>query len=174
MVLFVLLGSSFVSVGVSSVIWTQSYGGADEQDVASLVETSDGGFALAGNTLSIVGNLEDYFLVKTDSSGNMLWNKTYGGSDRDYAYSVVEASDGGFALVGYSSFSNSVFWLVKTDSSGNMEWNKNYGESLGWDGYPVIATSDGGFALVGSNAGISPDGDFWLIRERIYGMDYRE
>ena len=134
-----------------NVEWNKTYGQLYQDYAHSVVETSDGGFVLAGYTLSLVGDLEDYLLVKTDSSGNMQWNKTYGGPDREYAYSVVETSDGGFALGGYSSYSKSDYWLVKTDAFGNMEWNKTYGGDGLDRAYSMIATSDGGFLLAGKN-----------------------
>ncbi|MCW4015601.1 MAG: hypothetical protein NWF06_04455 [Candidatus Bathyarchaeota archaeon] len=147
-----------------NVEWNKTYGQLYQDYAHCVVETSDGGFVLAGYTLSLVGDLEDFLLIKTDSSGNMQWNHTYGGADRQYAYSVVETSDGGFALAGYSSFSNSDFWLVKTDAQGSMQWNKTYGgESLD-RAYSMVQASDGGFMLAGKT---QPDANtivFWLVK----------
>jgi hypothetical protein len=152
-----------------NVEWNKTYGQWYRDYAYSVVETSDGGFALAGYSLSVVGDLEDYFLVKTDSSGNLMWNKTYGGPDREYAYSVVETSDGGFALAGYSSFSNSDFWLVKTDEFGNMEWNKTYGGDGLDRAYSMIKTSDGGFLLAGKTMLADDTLVFWLVKTDEYG-----
>ncbi len=102
--------------------WNQTYGGSYDEIASALIQTSDGGYALAGLTGSYgVGNI-DFWLVKTDSSGNMQWSQTYGGSDDDEAYSLVQTSDGGYVLAGftasYGAGSYDAF-LVKTDSLGN-------------------------------------------------------
>ena len=108
--------------------WTKSYGGNGNNKTYSVVQTSDGGYAFAGSTNALNGDL-DFLLVRTDSSGNMLWTKTYGGTSYDAAYSVVLTGDGGFALAGYTESlgGNPDFLLVRTDSSGNMLWTKTYG-----------------------------------------------
>ena len=109
-----------------------TYGGLDGERANSLVVTSDGGFALAGHTKTLGAGLSDFWLVKTDKQGNMEWNQNYGGEERDIAHSLIETSDGGYALIGkilyYSNVSRrSNIWLVKTDSFGVMEWNQTYG-----------------------------------------------
>jgi hypothetical protein len=170
MAVSVLLSLCFVvSVDAESLVWNQTYGGADDDEACSLVATSDGGYALAGGTL----------LVKTDEFGNMEWNRTYGaGSGWDGAYSLVEASDGGYALAGYvnsvdwerSSWIHRDFWLVKTDANGNTVWSRTYG-GTGYDwAYSLVATSDGGYAIAGytvsSGAG---NADFWLVKTDEFG-----
>jgi hypothetical protein len=121
-VLFVLVSLLFIgSVGASSEMWSQTYGGADQEVAHSLVETSDGGYALAGSTGWYFPGIHDFWLVKTDANGNMEWNQTYGESEEEVAYSLVEASDGGFAIAGYTgSFGagEADFWLIKTDEYG--------------------------------------------------------
>ncbi len=84
----------------ATTIWSQTYGGIREEQAYSLIQTSDGGYALAGRTSSSIVAMPDFWLVKVDSSGNLEWNKTYGGPDVDVATSVVETSDGGYALAG--------------------------------------------------------------------------
>ncbi|WGM89108.1 MAG: hypothetical protein NUK63_09360 [Candidatus Bathyarchaeum tardum] len=110
--------------GNGSMQWINSYGGNSYDMAYSLVSTSDGGYALVGYTESFGAGGPDFLLVKTDSKGSMLWNRTYGGSEWDVAYSLVETSDGGFMIAGYTkSFGveNSDLWLVKTDANGIME-----------------------------------------------------
>ncbi len=70
------------------------------ESARSLVETSDGGFAIAGDTESFGARGSDFWLVKTDGSGNMEWSQTYGGAGDEKAYSLVATSDGGYALAG--------------------------------------------------------------------------
>jgi parallel beta-helix repeat protein len=148
--------------------WNKTYGGSGYDGASSVVQTSDGGYALAGYTNSFGAGGFDFWLVKTDSTGGMLWNKTYGGANDDYAYSVVQASDGGYALAGYTkSFGAGGydFWLVKTDSTGGMQWNKTYGGTGTDIARSVVQTSDGGYALAGFTNSFGAGGyDFWLVK----------
>jgi hypothetical protein len=148
--------------------WSKSYGGADLDEAYSVVQTSDGGYAIAGYTASFGAGLADFWLVKTDGSGNMQWNKTYGGTKADQAFSVVQTFDGGYALGG-STFSygkgQNDFWLVKVDSSGNMQWNKTYGGTSCDEAHSVVQTSDGGYALAGSTESFGTYSiAFWLVK----------
>ncbi|MCW3985980.1 MAG: hypothetical protein NWE91_06195 [Candidatus Bathyarchaeota archaeon] len=148
--------------------WRKRYGGAGIEAARSVVETSDGGYALAGFTESFGAGNKDFWLVKVDSSGNHEWNKTYGGAGIEAARSVVETSDGGYALAGETgSFGagDVDFWLVKVDSSGNHEWNKTYGGALVDGAFSVVETSDGGYALAGFTESFGASGsDFWLVK----------
>jgi hypothetical protein len=148
--------------------WSRTYGGTDNDEPRSIIQTSDGGYALAGFTFPGASNA-DFWLVKTDASGNALWNKTYGGTGDDTAYSVVQTGDGGYALAGYTySFGagGNDFWLVKTDASGNQQWNKTYGGTSYDYAYSIVKTRpDGGFALAGAtySSGAGSE-DFWLVK----------
>jgi parallel beta-helix repeat protein len=148
--------------------WNETYGGTSIDRASALVQTSDDGYAIAGETLSYGAGGGDYWLVKTDANGNMQWNKQYGGTDRDSAQSLVQTSDGGYAIGGYThSFGAGSIdaWLVKTDASGNMEWNKTYGEADRDIASSLVQTSDGGFAIAGQTYSIGAgEGDFWLIK----------
>jgi len=118
--LVLLLVSFAVSVGASSG-WNQTYGGADADGALSLTQTADGGYCLAGYTRSFGAGEEDFWLVKVDSSGNMQWNRTYGGTESEYAFSVITTSDGGYTIAGYTysvGAENSDAWLIKTDEQG--------------------------------------------------------
>jgi len=98
--------------------WSKTYGGTGEDTARALIRTVDGGYALAGYTDSFGAGYRDFWLVKIDSSGNMQWNKTYGGTGWDYAYALVQTGDGGYALAGLTSSlgaGSGDFWLVKTD-----------------------------------------------------------
>jgi parallel beta-helix repeat protein len=151
-----------------TVQWTKTYGGASFDVAQSVIQTGDGGYALAGYTNSYGAGIYDFWLVKTDGSGNYLWNRTYGGTAYDQAWSVVQTGDGGYALAGYTNSSgagSNDFWLVKTDSSGAMMWNKTYGGTSYDVAYSVVQTSDGGYALAGYTKSFGAGGyDFWLIK----------
>ena len=168
LVLFVLLSSSLtvlVNAQVSWVVWSQTYGGTDAY---SVVETSDGGYALGGST-SVFDPNGDFLLIKTDGYGNVEWNQTYRGTDYDFCYSMIATSDGGYALAGPTrSYGNGNrdFWLVKTDSYGNVEWNQTYGTADVEVAECLVQTSDGGYALAGYRQYINVDGVavFWFVK----------
>jgi hypothetical protein len=171
-------GNDFLLVktdALGNMEWNKTYAGTGVDGASSLVATSDGGYAIAGYTSSFSIALDDFLLVKTDALGNMEWNKTYGGTGDDIAYSVVVTSDGGYAMAGVTitntvSSSFQYFLLVKTDVQGNMEWNKTYGEG-GERAWSLVATSDGGYAIAGetSSYGAGSD-DFWLVKTDENGM----
>jgi len=151
-----------------NVQWNQTYGGTGGDNAWSLVQTSDGGYAMVGTTHSFGVVQGDFYLVKTDPAGNMQWNQTYGGKYWDWPYSVVQTVDGGYAMVGYTTSFGTIgdFWLVKTDASGNVQWNQTYG-GAGYDTpHSIIQTSDGGYALTGDTNSFSGDGSYevWLIK----------
>jgi hypothetical protein len=121
-----------------------------------VVQTVDGGYALAGSMKSSDSVYrEDFWLVKTDAEGNMLWNRTYGGTGSNRASSVVQTTDGGYALAG----SSDDFSLMKTDANGNLLWNR----TLHGDALSMVQTSDCGFALAGFHAHGSIS-HFWLVK----------
>jgi len=102
----------------------ETYGGSGPDGASSVAETSDGGYALAGFTVSFGPGSGDAWLIKTDESGNLEMNETYGGPGDDGVNSVVQTSDGGYALAGSTkSFGSGDFdaWFIKTDSEGNTE-----------------------------------------------------
>jgi hypothetical protein len=149
--------------------WNQTYGGAGDECARSVVQTAEGGYALAGHTNSYGAGSYDFWLVKTDANGNVEWNRTYEGAGDELAWPLVQTADGGYALAGRTIKSydpyDSDFWLVKTDSEGNMQWNKTYGGAGEDDAYSLIQTHDGGYALAGSTTVFDPEhGDAWLIK----------
>jgi hypothetical protein len=153
-------------------IWNKTYGAISDGWARSLIKTNDGGYAIAGSTDSFGAGNSDFWLATIDSKGNMQWNKTYGGTGDDNAFSVVQTSDGGYTLVGVTnSFGagSSDAWLVKTDSVGNQLWNKTYG-GKGFDGaFSVVQTIDGGYALAGDTDSFDADYAAWLIKTDALG-----
>jgi len=134
--------------------------------INSVVETSDGGYALGGLTLSTSSSSYDAWLIKTDENGNEEFNKTFGGSDSDEAFSVVQTSDGGYALgvTTRSISSETDAWLIKTDENGNEVFNKTFGGKGSDAVSSVIRTADGGYTLSGSTLSFGSGGDAWLIK----------
>ena len=158
--------------------WNRTYGGTGSDNANSVIVTFDGGFALAGSTWSFNSSSPDFWLIKTDANGNMVWNQTY-----DYdkwwesANFVFETAGGGYVIAGVAAFPPPLpvyyFWVIKTDAYGNMEWNKTYGESEYEQANSVVLTSDGGFAISGSKQFFDHGyhHDFWLIKTDANGNE---
>jgi hypothetical protein len=145
-------------------LWDRTFGGSGLDSGSSVQQTSDGGFILVGYTTSFGAGGFDVWLIKTDADGNKLWEKTFGGSRRDWGSSVQQTSDGGFILVGYTtSFGAGDVWLIKTDANGNKQWDRTFGGSDWDEGWSVQQTSDGGFIIVGWTWSFGA-GDVWLIK----------
>jgi hypothetical protein len=141
-----------------------------------MIQTADGGYALTGWTFSYGAGNGDFWLVKTDATGQVEWNRTYGGHElSEHASDLVQTVDGGYALVGviYSKYweTDDDTCLIKTDANGLPEWNHTFGEE-DWDyGLRVIQTADGGFALAGNtkNGSMSAHRDMWLVKSNERG-----
>jgi hypothetical protein len=151
-----------------NVQWAKTYGGTTNDYAFSVQQTSDGGYIVAGSTVSFGAGSFDFFLIKTDANGNVQWAKTYGGTSWDEAYSVQQTSDGGYIVAGYTnSFGagwDNIF-LIKTDANGNIIWAKTY-RGTGVDvASSVQQTSDGGYIVAGStNSFGGPFYDIFLIK----------
>jgi len=133
-------------------IWTRTYGGSRWEVGESVQETSDEGYIIAGQRGNIADTLIDVYLIKTDVSGDTIWTRTYGGSNKDGGRSVQETSDGGYIIAGwtYSFVTGNVdVYLIKTDASGDTIWTRTYGGSDGDVGESVQETSDGGYIIAG-------------------------
>ena len=135
-------------------IWQKTFGGADDDRACSIQLTGDGGYIIAGNTNSFGAGWGDAWLIKTDSLGNEIWNKTYGDITNDDVQSVLVLDDGGYLIAGTTEMYNS--WLIKTDSKGKEIWSKQISmidDMDFWNGgmtaSPVQHTNDGGFIIVG-------------------------
>ena len=151
-----------------NIQWTNTYGGGTDDIACSVIETSDGGYALTGNCTSYGAGNWDFWLVKTNSMGERQWARTYGGSNWDGAKTVIQTQDGGYFLAGYTRSFGEGFedgWVVKTDSIGNMLWSHTYG-GYGYDEIMCAQqTSDGGYILAGlGNSFTSGSRDFYLVK----------
>jgi hypothetical protein len=150
--------------------WNKVYGGLYDDIAYSVQQTNDEGYIICGYTGTLVG-YEDFWLVKTDSNGEEIWNKTYGGENSEYAYFVQQTNDNGYIIAGsaYSSGTEFDMWLVKTDSSGNMQWNKTYGGLLDEEAYSVRQTIEGGYIITGFTDSFAGNRDIWLIKTDSFG-----
>jgi hypothetical protein len=133
-------------------IWTRTYGGASHDGGYSVAQTADGGYVIAGYTKSFGAGREDVWLIKTDASGDTIWTRTVGGTDRDEGWSVAQTADSGYIIAGRTKSCGAGdydVWLVKTDAFGNTIWTRTFG-GTGYDrGYSVLQTTDGGYITTG-------------------------
>lgn len=105
-------------------LWSKTFGGSGFEYGASMIETSDGGFAIAGITNSSGFGNQDVYLVHTNSMGESPWEKTYGGAGDDQGYGLVEMPDKGFCVTGLSNSGGSYIFLNRTSSDGTQQWVK--------------------------------------------------
>lgn len=149
-------------------LWSRTFGSGLDEDCTSLIETFDGGYALAGSADNPNSGYDDFWLVKTDANGDSLWSRRFGGEREENCWAAIQTIDGGFVLAGSTtSFGagREDFWLLKTDENGDSLWSRTYGGSSEEHCFAVIETFDGGYALAGSTQSFSFNGtDFWLVR----------
>jgi hypothetical protein len=149
-------------------VWNKTFGGTNYDVALAGEQTLDGGYIVAGRTASYGAGNEDIWLIKTDNSGNEVWNKTYGGSSIDGGYSVEQTLDSGYVIVGITdSYGAGQYdvWLIKTDKDGNELWNKTYGGSSSDEGFCVQQTLDSGYVISGYTRSYgNGNGDIWLIK----------
>jgi len=145
-----LFGSAGLFAQAPDTAWTRTYGGGDNDRGYSVRQTTDGGYIIAGRTLSYGAGEYDIYLVKTNSSGDTLWTRTYGGTDDDEGYSVQQTSDGGYIIAGCTGGDFIDAYLIKTDSEGDTLWTRTYGGATrDEETWSVQQTSDGGYIIVG-------------------------
>jgi hypothetical protein len=178
-----------------NIQWQNTIGGTGNDDLRSIQKTADGGYVFGGPSASnISGNKTencigsvDYWIVKTDSTGNIEWQNTLGGSDADWLFSIQQTADEGYILGGSSKSNISGdktenclggqffgdYWIVKTDSAGNIQWQNTIGGSDDDFLYSIRQTADGGYILGGySRSNISGDKaensngsmDYWVVK----------
>jgi len=152
----------------SPITFERTYGGPADDLGMSAVQTSDGGYVVAGTTESFGAGGFDSYLVKTNLHGDTLWTRTYGGPHDDVGWSVLQTADGGYMVAGGTDTSGSGhcdIWIVKTDANGNTAWTRIYGGAQDDVLWSVEQTSDCGYAIAGWTSSFGAGGDdVWLIK----------
>lgn len=154
-------------------LWTNTYGGAFNDYGNSVFQTDDGGYVIIGSTESYGAGSSDYWILKTNASGDSLWSTTYGGLYNEIAFEAQATSDGGYIIAGYKQiqgYTNADVWLLKIYSNGEEEWSQTYGGDYGELAYSVQETADAGFILSGYTRSFGSGGDdVYLIKTDMYG-----
>ncbi|MEM1339337.1 MAG: hypothetical protein AAF634_10730 [Bacteroidota bacterium] len=174
-----------------NLVWQKSFGFSGRDEGISVIETSDNGLVVVGILDVTASNGEgsslqrrhaggDYWVLKLDANGELLWRNFFGGTFTDTAYDVVETSDQGYLVIG-SSDSEDVdiknnrgtydFWAVRLDSEGNMIWENSYGGSEIDEAYATIRSNDGNYLILGDTRSSDKEvsfnhggADVWLIK----------
>ena len=187
-------GADYLVIKLNSkgdVVWQKFYGGSMNEYAWSLSIAPDGGYIVAGETESSNGDItvnhgiRDYWVIKLDISGNLVWQKSLGGTGDDEAYSVQATSDGGCVVAGFTESNDGDvtgnhgkrdYWVVKLDNTGNIQWQKALGGSTFDGAWSVQLTKDGGYIVAGysgsndgdvsgNHQGFGPgDADYWIVK----------
>ncbi len=170
-----------------NIQWQKVLGGSTGCDFAnSILSTTDGGYIFVGHTDSHDGDVtanageRDVWFVKLSSTGSIQWQKTVGGAENDYAFSLQSTPDGGFVAAGYTYSNNGDVsgnhgdadaWIVKINSTGGIQWQKSLGGSNEDIARSIQLTTDGGYIVVGSSksnngdvSGNKGDADAWVVK----------
>jgi Secretion system C-terminal sorting domain len=184
--LAVLLMVQLNAFAQPAIQWQKNYGGNNGDHATCTRQTSDGGYVVAGYTLSTNGDVlnhisnEDYWILKLNASGNIVWRKVYGGNNSDRCYAVQQTADGGYILAGTSNSTDGNIsnprggfdmWIVKLNASGNLVWKKNLGGSDDDAAYSVDELNGGGYIVAGESKSQTNDidnnkggYDFWILK----------
>ncbi len=176
------VGWLLLTAGLASaqpdVAWSLTLGGSGDDFAHAVIETSDGGFLVAGETGSSGAGGQDVWLVKLGPEGGREWDRTFGGPEDDVGYDVQQSGDGGYIIAaethsfGAGSAAKSDYWLIKTDSMGHMEWQRTFGNlelagalDFATNDVPqtVKQTADLGYIIAGFTRDRRQE-DVWLVK----------
>ena len=184
--LLIVLSTLGVQAQVPQIEWTKALGGTASEYAQDVVQASDGGYVVVGQTASnnqqVSGNhgADDVWVVKLDTSGNLEWQKCYGGSSSEEGNAIRNTSDGGYIIAGAAASSNgdvsggqgsNDFWVLKISSTGAVQWQKCLGGSAFEWAEDIQQTTDGGYIVAGStysnNGDVSGNHggeDAWVVK----------
>ena len=147
-----------------TILWQKHYGGSLNDSAYDCQQTSDGGYIVLGETRSFGAGNNDFLVLRLNSAGEIVWQKTYGGAGDEFVFphSLQQTTDGGFIFTGATaSFGTYRYaWIIKIDATGTITWQKTYGGgSLNYEGHSIQKTADGGYVVAGF-----VDNDFWIAK----------
>ena len=150
-------------------LWDKAYGTWYTDRIEAVEETTDGGFIAVGTTTGNQSNGNDVYLLKTDSDGDTMWTRRFGGSAFDYGNMVRQTSDGGYIIVGItysnSASNNGDYYMIKTDANGYQQWDETFGGTGVDEAKNVQQTSDGGYIIVGDTESMgNGNSDIYMIK----------
>ena len=186
LILLLILGFSANTIA-QNILSEQNYGGANSDRLTATVQTPDGGLLFGGNSnsngsgdVSSSNGGFDWWVARTDIAGNILWERSYGGSANEFLNYIVKTSDGGFLLAGYTAsadgdvsnnYGNNDAWVVKIAANGNIQWEKNYGGTNADIFTTILPTADGGYLFSGNSSSTTGDvsgnngsDDAWIVK----------
>jgi len=173
--------------------WQKTFGGSDAERGNDIIQTQDGGYAIIGFTYSDDGDVasnngqEDFWVIKTDALGNIVWEKTFGYSGIDTGISILQTNDAGYFITGVLDVTQSGgqgntrsnqtqhaggdYWSLKLDNSGEIEWSRFFGGLQTDTAFDAVQTQDNGFLIIGSSDSDDTDissnigtYDYWLVK----------
>ncbi len=156
-----------VRATTSSAFFVKSYGGAITEVGSAVVLSGDGGYVAVGHTTSFGSGQQDFYLIKTDSVGDTVWTRVFGGADKDMGTSVANTNDGGYIMTGFSwSFGSGRpdMYVVKVDGNGSEVWSQVYGDSLDQSGSSIRQSADGGYLVIGNRRGPNSVKGLYVIK----------
>ncbi len=153
---------------MGQIEFQKTYGGYDNESAKAVVQLTDGSYVIAGYTSSKGFGGYDAYIIKTDNLGNLIWEKTFGGTDWDFCNSMVATADGGFILAGSTTsfgYGNTDGYIIKLDATGTEQWHKIVGGTKADEFKSIIQTTDGGYALAGQTKSYNDSlGDAWVFK----------
>jgi hypothetical protein len=167
----VLIVLSIAASAPAQQRWTKTYGGVPSDLGNSVQQTVDGGYIIAGSTNSFGHGGNDVYLIKTNSAGDTVWTRAYGGGGDDEGYCVQQTADTGYIIVGFTlTLGTRDVYLIKTNASGDTLWTRIYGGAGNDLGYSVQQTADRGFIVTGVTYSFGAGGaDLWLLKTNASG-----
>jgi hypothetical protein len=173
----------------AEIEWNKTYGGSDDDRGRSLIQTSDGGYALLGYNASSDGNASsnngsrDFWLIKTDALGNLIWEKSYGFSGADDGVKLIETSDNHLLITGVLDVTASGgqgntgrhaggdYWAIKVTTTGELVWSRFFGGSFTDTPNGIVENTNNELIIAGSSdsddvdiSGNKGSYDFWVVK----------
>ncbi|WP_309641649.1 T9SS type A sorting domain-containing protein [Flavobacterium sp.] len=176
-----------------TIEWKKTYGGSNAEEAKSIQQTVDGGYILCGKTTSNDGDVSefkgssDYWIVKLNATGTMIWQKAYGGTDEEIPFSIKQTLNGGYVVSGFTHSSDgdvalnhagsiltNDIWILYLYANGDIQWQTSLGNTGYQDSHDIQQTADGGYIVAGNTGGALENGqvtgflggnlDFWVIK----------